>query len=60
MKLLRKLKQSIEYEVFYTRTDSIVETVYCLMLSGEINTVEEMKSAISKLLKTKCCVVEVA
>jgi hypothetical protein len=30
------------------------------MLGGKINTVEEMKSAISKLLKTKCSVVEVA
>lgn len=53
-------KIEAEYEVFYTRTDSIVETVYCLMLSGKINTVEEIKRAISKLLKTKCCVVEVA
>ena len=53
-------KIEAEYEVFYTRTDSIVETVYCLMLGGKINTVEELKVAISKLLKTKSCVVEVA
>ena len=61
-KIIDEIVEKIEagYEVFYTRTDSIVETVYCLMLGGEINTVEEMKSAISKLLKTKCCVVEVA
>ena len=53
-------KIETEYEVFYTRTDSIVETIYCLMLGGKINTVEEIKSAISKLLKTKCYVVEIA
>ena len=50
-------KVESEYEVFYTRTDSIVETVYCLMLGGKINTVEEMKTAIAKLLKTKVTLV---
>lgn len=51
-------KVESEYEVFYTRTDSIVETIYCLMLGGKITTVEEMKAGISKLLKTKVVVVE--
>ena len=46
-----------EYEVFYLPTDSIVETIYCLILGGKINSVEEMKNAICKLLKSKLFVV---
>ena len=37
--------------------DSIVETIYCLILGGKINSVEEMKNTICKLLKSKLFVV---
>lgn len=47
----------IEHEVFYLPTDSIIETIYCLILGRKINSVEEMKSAICKLLKSKLLVV---
>ena len=46
-----------EHEVFYLPTDSIVETIYCLILGRKINSVEEMKNAICKLLKSKLFVV---
>ena len=42
-------KMESEYEVFYLNTDSITESVYCLILGGKINTVEEMKLAINKM-----------
>lgn len=51
-------KMESEYEVFYLNTDSITESVYCLILGGKINTVEEMKLAINKMLKNKLVVVE--
>lgn len=50
-------KMEIEHEVFYLPTDSIIETIYCLILGRKINSVEEMKSAICKLLKSKLLVV---
>lgn len=48
-------KMEKEYEVFYLPTDSIVDN--CLILGGKINSVEEMKNAICKLLKSKLFVV---
>lgn len=46
-----------EYEVLYIGTDSIVETIYCLMLGGKITTAEELRDGICKLLKAKKVVI---
>lgn len=51
-------KMESEYEVFYLNADSITESVYCLILGGKINTVEEMKTAINKMLLNKLVIVE--
>lgn len=53
-------KVESEYEVFYSRTDSIVETVYCLAIDGKITTLDELKKIILKLLKSHLTLVEIA
>ena len=61
---IKDLVQSIvdkvesEYDVYYTGIDGIVETVFCLILGDKINSIEEMKTAIAKLLKAHVYVTE--